>query len=108
MASQRLHRLWMALSHLLPSSKASSNVLTNWKMRRARRFKACKGGAGGDVRGSSRVEPYAYWPLDRKLLNRRPGKKAAAEQGLQAVVRGAGGAGKGKGKGKGKRRRVQG
>ena len=52
------------------------------------------------------MEPYAYWPLDRKLLNRRPGKKAAAEQGLQAVVRSAARAGKGKGKGRDTRRRV--
>ncbi len=70
-----------------------------------RRFKARKGGAGGDVKGSSRVEPYAYWPLDRKLLNRRPGKKAAAEQGLQRVV-GAARAGAARGAKKGKRRRA--
>ncbi len=55
----------------------------------AHRFKARKGSTGGDVKGNSRVEPYAYWPLDRKLLNRRPGKKAAAEQGLQKVVKAA-------------------
>ncbi len=72
-----------------------------------RRFKARKGGAGGDVKGSSRVEPYAYWPLDRKLLNRRPGKKAAAEQGLQrVVVVGAARAGAARGAKKGKRRRA--
>lgn len=52
------------------------------------RFKS-KGRAGGDTKGASRVEPYAYWPLDRKMLNRRPAKKAAAEQGLDAVVRAA-------------------
>ena len=34
------------------------------------------------------MEPYAYWPLDRKLLNRRPGKKADAVQGLARVVKG--------------------
>ena len=33
------------------------------------RFKAKKG-AAGDTKGSSKLEPYAYWPLDRKLLNR--------------------------------------
>ena len=53
----------------------------------AGRFKARKG-AAGDTKGTSKVEPYAYWPLDRKLLNRRPGKKADAVQGLARVVKG--------------------
>ena len=35
------------------------------------------------------MEPYAYWPLDRKMLNRRAGKQAAAKKGLQRVVKGA-------------------
>ncbi|KAK9818389.1 hypothetical protein WJX72_011834 [[Myrmecia] bisecta] len=48
------------------------------------RFKAK--GTGGDVKGSSKVEPYAYWPLDRKMLNRRPSKKAAAQKGLENIV----------------------
>jgi ribosomal RNA-processing protein 12 len=67
------------------------------------RFKG-KGQTGGDVSGRSKVEPYAYWPLDRKLLNRRPAKKAAAKQGLDRVVRAAkAGAAKG---GKAKRQRA--
>ena len=52
------------------------------------RFKARKG-AKGDTKGKSSVEPYAYWQLDRKLLNRRASKQAAAKKGLQGVVRGA-------------------
>ena len=52
------------------------------------RFKARKK-AGGDVKGSSKVEPYAYWPLDRKMLNKRPAKKADAAKGLSRVVQGA-------------------
>ena len=52
------------------------------------RFKARKG-AKGDTKGGSKVEPYAYWPLDRKMLNRRAGKQAAAKKGLQRVVKGA-------------------
>jgi ribosomal RNA-processing protein 12 len=68
------------------------------------RFKS-KGKAGGDTKGKSKVEPYAYWPLDRKLLNRRPAKKAAAKQGLDRVVRSAKtGAAKGR---KAKRQRAQ-
>lgn len=100
-----MHCLESAVPLLIPV-QAPTGTHTQRRRRRARRFKARKGGAGGDVKGSSRVEPYAYWPLDRKLLNRRADKKAAAEQGLQAVVRSAGRAGKGEGRAK--RRRVQG
>jgi ribosomal RNA-processing protein 12 len=49
------------------------------------RFKARKG-TKGDVKGNSRVEPYAYWPLDRNMLNRRPQKKAGAREGLEKIV----------------------
>lgn len=52
------------------------------------RFAATKG-AGGDVKGSSKVEPYAYWPLDRKMLNKRPGKKLQARKGLAGIVQAA-------------------
>jgi ribosomal RNA-processing protein 12 len=53
-----------------------------------------KKGAKGDVRDKSRkLEPYAYWPLDPKLLNRRASKKAAAKDGLARVVRDAKSAG---------------
>jgi ribosomal RNA-processing protein 12 len=50
------------------------------------RFKAKKSGAGGDIKGSSKVEPYAYWPLDRKMLNRRVQKTKTAKSGLDRVV----------------------
>jgi ribosomal RNA-processing protein 12 len=50
------------------------------------RFKAKKSGAGGDVKGNSKVEPYAYWPLDRKMLNRRVQKTKSAKSGLDRVV----------------------
>jgi len=39
------------------------------------------------------MEPYAYWPLDPKLLNRRPNKQASAKDGLAKVVRNAKSAG---------------
>jgi ribosomal RNA-processing protein 12 len=52
------------------------------------RFRSKK--SGGDVKGSSRIEPYAYWPLDRKMLNKkRRGKQAAASKGLEKIVTGA-------------------
>ena len=48
-------------------------------------FRPRKGGAGGDVSASG-VQPYAYWPMDAKLLNRRAGRRREAAQGLDAVV----------------------
>lgn len=45
---------------------------------------------GGDKKGSSKVEPYAYWPLDRRMLNKkRRGKQAQASKGLSNIVKGA-------------------
>ncbi|KAG2487102.1 hypothetical protein HYH03_014215 [Edaphochlamys debaryana] len=51
------------------------------------RFKAK--GASGDVKGKAKVEPYAYWSLDRRMLNRRRGKQAAASSKLASIVAGA-------------------
>ncbi|GFR52360.1 hypothetical protein Agub_g14918 [Astrephomene gubernaculifera] len=51
------------------------------------RFKAK--GAAGDVKGKSKIEPYAYWSLDRRMLNRRRGKQAAATSKLESIVSGA-------------------
>ncbi|GLI63541.1 hypothetical protein VaNZ11_006530 [Volvox africanus] len=51
------------------------------------RFRAKK--AAGDVRGKAKVEPYAYWSLDRRMLNRRRGKQAAASDKLASIVSGA-------------------
>lgn len=46
-----------------------------------------KGKGGGDVKRDGKFEPYAYWPLDPKLLNRRDSKKAAARQGMSSVLK---------------------
>ncbi|EFJ51860.1 hypothetical protein VOLCADRAFT_87463 [Volvox carteri f. nagariensis] len=51
------------------------------------RFKAKN--ASGDVKGKAKVEPYAYWSLDRRMLNRRRGKQAAASSKLTSVISGA-------------------
>lgn len=53
------------------------------------RFRAKSKGTGGDVKGKSAIEPYAYWPLDRKMLNRRQHKTRKAKQGLDKVVNAA-------------------
>jgi ribosomal RNA-processing protein 12 len=53
------------------------------------RFKPKAAGASGDVKGKAAVDPYAYWQFDRKMLNRRRGKQAAAAKGLGGIVGGA-------------------
>jgi ribosomal RNA-processing protein 12 len=42
--------------------------------------------AGGDFKKSDKLDPYAYWPLDRKLLNKRTERKAAARKGMSSVI----------------------
>ena len=49
----------------------------------------------GDMKVKDKLEPYAYWPLDRKLLNRREELKAAARKGMAKVMKRKGGAAKG-------------
>jgi ribosomal RNA-processing protein 12 len=53
------------------------------------RYKPKAAGASGDVKGKASVDPYAYWQFDRKMLNRRRGKQAAAAKGLGGIVGGA-------------------
>lgn len=43
--------------------------------------------ASGDVKRKDKLEPYAYWPLDRKMLSRRPEHKATARKGMASVVK---------------------
>lgn len=43
--------------------------------------------AGGDVKRKDKLEPYAYWPLDRKMISRRPQQRAAARKGMSRVVK---------------------
>lgn len=43
--------------------------------------------AKGDLKRKNKLEPYAYWPLDRKLLNRREDSKAIARKGMSAVMK---------------------
>ncbi|KAF6160901.1 hypothetical protein GIB67_025436 [Kingdonia uniflora] len=42
--------------------------------------------AGGDLKKKDKLEPYAYWPLDRKMMSRRPEHRAAARKGMSRVV----------------------
>ncbi|PHT75835.1 hypothetical protein T459_19357 [Capsicum annuum] len=43
--------------------------------------------AGGDVRKKDKLEPYAYCPLDRKMMSRRPEHQAVARKGMSSIVR---------------------
>uniref|UniRef100_A0A0E0K602 Uncharacterized protein n=1 Tax=Oryza punctata TaxID=4537 RepID=A0A0E0K602_ORYPU len=43
--------------------------------------------ASGDLKKKDKMDPYAYWPLDRKLLNRRSDRKAAARKGMSSVMK---------------------
>ncbi|MED6156088.1 hypothetical protein PIB30_011550 [Stylosanthes scabra] len=43
--------------------------------------------ASGDVKRKDKLEPYAYWPLDRKMMSRRPQQQAAARKGMASVVK---------------------
>ncbi|KAL3642880.1 hypothetical protein CASFOL_013695 [Castilleja foliolosa] len=43
--------------------------------------------AGGDLKRKDKLEPYAYWPLDRKMMSRRPEHRAAARKGMASVVK---------------------
>lgn len=42
--------------------------------------------AGGDIKGKAKLEPFAYWPLDRRLLNARREKRREGQEGLKKVV----------------------
>ncbi|KAM7276742.1 hypothetical protein ACFE04_018608 [Oxalis oulophora] len=43
--------------------------------------------AGGDLKKKGKLEPYAYWPLDRKMMSRRPEHQAVARKGMAQVVK---------------------
>lgn len=43
--------------------------------------------ARGDLKRKDKLEPYAYWPLDRKMMSRRPEHRAAARKGMTSVVK---------------------
>lgn len=43
--------------------------------------------AGGDLKKKDKLEPYAYWPLDRKMMSKRPEHRAAARKGMASVVK---------------------
>jgi ribosomal RNA-processing protein 12 len=64
-------------------------------------FRPGKKGTGGDASRAGGVQPYAYWPMDAKLLNRRAGRRRDAARGLDKVVSAVRAARKGKAKQRG-------
>lgn len=81
------------------SEAADSHLSVNLKKGQKRRKTTVSGGwsytgseygskkAAGDVKRKDKLEPYAYWPLDRKMVSRRPEQRAAARKGMASVVR---------------------
>jgi len=76
------------------SITASGRPKSKFQHHDGQRFRGGKG-AAGDARGNASVEPYAYWPLDRRLLNRRTDKQREGRQVMRGVVAAAGGVKKG-------------
>ena len=46
-----------------------------------------KSTARGDVKKEGKLDPYAYWPLDPKILNRREAKRNAARKGMGSIMK---------------------
>ncbi|GKF14092.1 hypothetical protein Tco_0055554, partial [Tanacetum coccineum] len=42
---------------------------------------------GGDLKRKGKLEPYAYWPPDRKMVIQRPEHRAAARKGMSSMVK---------------------
>ncbi|KAL3700630.1 hypothetical protein R1sor_018652 [Riccia sorocarpa] len=43
--------------------------------------------AKGDIKKEGKHDPYAYWPLDPKMLNRRQAKRRTAREGMASVFK---------------------
>jgi ribosomal RNA-processing protein 12 len=56
-------------------------------------YRAKKGATGDAFTKERTLEPYAYWPLDAKLMNRRAHKRRSASEKLGQVVTKAKGSG---------------
>ncbi|KAL2939801.1 RRP12-like protein [Bienertia sinuspersici] len=64
-----------------------SNVSTNSKKTRSAGKCQNQDGLTPGMNMLGKLEPYAYWPLDRKMLSRRPEHRAAARRGMGSVVK---------------------
>ncbi|KAL4180812.1 hypothetical protein AMTRI_Chr12g234250 [Amborella trichopoda] len=82
---------------LKSKNSSSSRVMPSIGFRQNKRQKTSDSGraykgdeyaskkASGDLKKTGKLEPYAYWPLDRKMLNTREEKRAVSRKGLANV-----------------------
>ncbi|CAN6825587.1 RRP12-like protein [Brassica napus] len=80
-------------------SDAKSRFSVNTSRKNQKRLKTSESGyaytgkeyaskkASGDLKRKDKLEPYAYWPLDRKMMSRRPDQRAVAVRGMSSVVK---------------------
>ncbi|CAH8389307.1 unnamed protein product [Eruca vesicaria subsp. sativa] len=80
-------------------SDAKSRFSVNSSRKNKKRLKTSESGyaytgkeyaskkASGDLKRKDKLEPYAYWPLDRKMMSRRPDQRAVAVRGMSSVVK---------------------
>ncbi|GKB16556.1 hypothetical protein Tco_0850479 [Tanacetum coccineum] len=80
------------------SSQASSNRSVNSRKAEKHR-KMTKSGwaytgseysskkASGDLKQKGKLKPYAYWPLNYKMVSRRPEHRPAARKGMSSMVK---------------------
>ncbi|KAF2605537.1 hypothetical protein F2Q70_00025145 [Brassica cretica] len=80
-------------------SDAKSRFSVNSSRKNQKRLKTSESGyaytgkeyaskkASGDLKRKDKLEPYAYWPLDRKMMSRRPDQRAVAVRGMSSVVK---------------------
>ncbi|KAH0925426.1 hypothetical protein HID58_017682 [Brassica napus] len=80
-------------------SDAKSRFSANSSKKNQKRLKTSESGyaytgkeyaskkASGDLKRKDKLEPYAYWPLDRKMMSRRPDQRAVAVRGMSSVVK---------------------
>ncbi|XP_033147612.1 RRP12-like protein isoform X2 [Brassica rapa] len=80
-------------------SDAKSRFSVNTSRKNQKRLKISESGyaytgkeyaskkASGDLKRKDKLEPYAYWPLDRKMMSRRPDQRAVAVRGMSSVVK---------------------
>ncbi|KAL9681670.1 hypothetical protein QQ045_013457 [Rhodiola kirilowii] len=78
----RATRARSPLSHKLTKRRKVSDLSKSYV---GREYASKK--AGGDLKKKDKLEPYAYWPLDRKMLSRKEEHSSAAKRGMASVVK---------------------
>ncbi|KAG0554229.1 hypothetical protein KC19_12G074700 [Ceratodon purpureus] len=66
-------------------ARKTNNGSKNW-VYTGDEYASKKGRAVGDVKKDGKLDPFAYWPLDPKILNRREAKRNTARKGISSVM----------------------